>query len=54
MDADGEDSVIMSPVLYHRELWQLIVQQNAIGWRQEINGRFSQEWARILDIIMLA
>jgi hypothetical protein len=25
MDADGEDSVIMSPVLYHRELRQLIV-----------------------------
>jgi hypothetical protein len=49
MDADGEDSVIMSPVLYHWELRQLIVQQNAIGWRQVINGRFSQEWARIQD-----
>ena len=29
------------------QLWNIIDQQNVIGWRQMFNGRFSKEWSRV-------
>jgi hypothetical protein len=37
----------VSPVLYPTDVRHLVIQQNAIGWRQLFNGRFSVKWARL-------
>jgi hypothetical protein len=42
-DAD----VVLSPASYPTEVRGLLIQQNAIGWRQTFCGRFSIEWSRI-------
>jgi hypothetical protein len=44
-EADAPD--IVSPFLFPPEVRQLILSQNAIGWRQILRGRFSLEWQRI-------
>ncbi|KAI2495435.1 hypothetical protein MHU86_19067 [Fragilaria crotonensis] len=38
-----------SPIFFSTDVRALITQQNSIGWRQTINGRFSAEWSRIQD-----
>ena len=43
-----EESVIeVSPILYPMDVRKLILEQNAIGWRQLFSGRFSIEWSQI-------
>ena len=37
----------VSPILYPQEVRHLVLQQNAIGWRQLFNGRFTVEWAKL-------
>jgi hypothetical protein len=41
------EDIQVSPVLFPNELRRVIIQQNAIGWRQVFNGRFSNEWAQV-------
>jgi hypothetical protein len=36
-----------NPAEYPQKYNKLIYQQNAMGWRQLVNGRMSREWARI-------
>jgi hypothetical protein len=43
MRTDDHD-VLVSPVLYHNDVRDVIMQQNRIGWRQLINGRFGTAW----------
>ena len=38
---------IVSPVPYPSDVRTLIQQQNVIGWRQILRGRFAREWQRI-------
>jgi hypothetical protein len=45
LQTDGE--VVVSPIFYPQDVRHLLVQQNAIGWRQLFSGRFSIEWARL-------
>ena len=35
------------PILHPTDVRQLVTQQNAIGWRQLFNGRFSVKWAKL-------
>ena len=37
----------VSPVLYPKDVRHLVIQQNAIGWRQLFNVRFTVEWAKL-------
>lgn len=37
----------VSPVLFPLDVRNLILRQNAIGWRNILRGRFSHEWQRI-------
>ena len=39
----------VSPLLFHKDVRVVIGQQNSIGWRQIINGRFTVEWSRLQD-----
>jgi ribonuclease HI len=39
----------VSPFLFPTEVRQVVVQQNAIGWRQVFNGRFALAWAKVQD-----
>ena len=45
MDSSSPDAV--SPCLFPTEVRRLIIQQNEIGWRQIVRGRFSTEWERL-------
>ena len=45
MDNASPDAV--SPCLFPMEVRRLIIQQNEIGWRQIVRGRFSTEWERL-------
>jgi hypothetical protein len=45
----GNDEIQVASILFPRDLRQLILQQNLIGWRQIFNGRFSTEWARVQE-----
>jgi hypothetical protein len=47
--AEKERDIQLSPVLFPRAVRQVIINQNAIGWRQIFNGRFALEWARVQD-----
>jgi hypothetical protein len=43
-----EESVIdVSPILYPMDVRKLILEQNAIGWKQLFSGRFSIEWSQL-------
>ena len=44
-----DDDMVLNPNKYHRDVHHVISQQNSIGWRQIINGRFSNEWSRTQD-----
>jgi hypothetical protein len=44
---ETQDDVEVAPFLFPAEVWQVIVQQNAIGWRQLFNGRFAKTWATV-------
>jgi hypothetical protein len=44
-----EPDILVSPVLYHTDVREVIIQQNRIGWRQLINGRFSTAWSLIQE-----
>jgi hypothetical protein len=44
-----DDDMILNPSTYHADVRPAITQQNAIGWRQLISGRFGHEWSRIQD-----
>jgi hypothetical protein len=37
----------VSPILYPADVRTLLIEQNAIGWRQLFSGRFSIEWSRV-------
>ena len=37
----------MAPGEYLEDLGNLIIEQNAIGWRHIFSGRFSREWSKI-------
>ena len=41
--------MIINATEYHPEVRSVINQQNVIGWRQLINGRFGEEWSRVQD-----
>ena len=43
----SDEDVVISPILYPSDVQELIIQQNATGWRQIFSGRFSIEWSRI-------
>jgi hypothetical protein len=45
MDAAITD--VVAPCLFPPEVRSLILQQNDIGWRQILRGRFTNEWQRI-------
>jgi hypothetical protein len=47
--AEKERNIHLSPVLFPRAVQQVIINQNAIGWRQIFYGRFALEWARVQD-----
>ena len=42
-----EGALVVSPILYPQDVRKLIIEQNAIGWRQIFSGRFSTEWSTI-------
>ena len=42
-----ESDQAVSPILYPLDVRQLLLEQNAIGWRQLFSGRFSLEWSKI-------
>ena len=44
-----DDDMIINATEYHSEVRSVINQQNVIGWRQLINGRFGEEWSRGQD-----
>jgi hypothetical protein len=44
-----DDDMVLNPNEYHRDVFHVISQQNSIGWRQIINGRFGNEWSRTQD-----
>jgi exonuclease III len=44
-----EETLQIDPQYYPARVTTLIHEQNAIGWRQLFNGRFSKEWSRIQD-----
>jgi hypothetical protein len=49
MNATDDVEYCVNTTIYHNDVRQAIRQQNEIGWRQVINGRFSIEWSRIQD-----
>ena len=49
MNATDEVEYRVKTTIYHNDVRLAIRQQNEIGWRQVINGRFSIEWSRIQD-----
>jgi exonuclease III len=44
------EEIILDPQAYPPQVAHLILEQNAIGWRQLFNGRFSREWSKIQDM----
>jgi hypothetical protein len=42
-----------SPATYPAAYQRLVREQNALGWRQLFNGRWSTEWARLQDRYLL-
>ncbi|KAI2495166.1 hypothetical protein MHU86_19351 [Fragilaria crotonensis] len=44
---ETQEDVEVAPFLFPAEVRQVIVQQNAIGWRQLFNGRFAKAWATV-------
>jgi hypothetical protein len=38
--------IFVSPVLFHNDVRNVILQQNRIGWRQLMNGRFRTAWSK--------
>ena len=44
---DSEEDIHMAPGDYSEDLGNLIIEQNAIGWRQLFSGRFSREWSKV-------
>jgi hypothetical protein len=44
---DEEHEFQASPILFHNDVRAVIRQQNLIGWRQLIKGRFSNEWSKL-------
>ncbi len=44
-----DDDMVLNTTEYHSDVRSVINQQNKIGWRQLINGRFGKEWSRIQD-----
>ncbi len=47
--AEGTNDIQLSPILFPLEVRQVIMQQNAIGWRQIFNGRFAKAWALVQE-----
>ena len=43
----AEIDVEVSPILFPVDVRKLLIEQNAIGWRQLFSGRFSIEWSRV-------
>lgn len=43
----AEAELTVSPILFPIDVREVILQQNAIGWRQLFNARFSCEWSRV-------
>jgi hypothetical protein len=50
-DLAADDSI--SPILFPQDVRTLIGSQKAIGWRQILRGRFSQEWQRLQNVYSL-
>jgi hypothetical protein len=44
-----QQDVQLSPFLFPMDARQVIMHQNAIGWRQIFNGRFAKAWATVQD-----
>ena len=44
---DSAEDIHMAPGDYPDDLGNLIIEQNAIGWRQIFSGRFSSEWSKV-------
>ena len=47
--AEPTDDIYLPPFLFPLEVRQVILHQNAIGWRQIFNGRFATAWASVQD-----
>ena len=47
--AEAQDDIQVSPILFPSDVRQVILQQNAICWRQIFNGRFAIAWAAVQD-----
>ena len=45
----ANDEVILDPQDYPAQVTTIIHEQNAIGWRQLFNGRFSKAWSKVQD-----
>ena len=41
------DDISMDPAAYSESVYNLILEQNEIGWRQLFNGPFSREWSKV-------
>lgn len=51
LDPASGDSI--PPIFFPQDVRKLIVNQNAIGWRQILRGRFSLEWQRLQNAYYL-
>lgn len=50
MQSEDDDMVPNQNDEYRRDVHHVILsQQNSIGWRQIINGRFGNQWSRTQD-----
>ena len=47
--AEAQEDIKVSPFLFPSDVRRVIIQQNAIGWRQIFNGRFAIAWAAVQD-----
>ena len=43
------EDVLLDPNEYPAQVAGIIIGQNAIGWQQLFNGRFSNEWSKVQD-----
>jgi hypothetical protein len=46
---EPSDDIILPPFLFPLEEQQVILHQNAIGWRQIFSGRFATAWTSVQD-----